>query len=616
MELDENNNNASNNARSNECCTKRLASRCPSSSQTLQSLYDLRQNNLLCDAVIRLEDGGVFSIHRAILSACSAYFRTLFTTTLHSEKRTDFLIPNVNSHDMNQLLDYAYLHRLDVNKANVCQLLVSADYLDVLGVLELCCDYLKRNLVPENCIGIMLFAREHFCQELEEAARRYICKNFVEIAETSSEILTLCVADLKALISADELNVKNEEDTWELVLRWIDHDPKKRKAHIAELMSQIRLGLLETQYFMENVKEHPYVVRNQACRPMLIEALKFIYELETFSINNEKIATPKIGRPRIPYEILFAIGGWTKDMATNYMETYDTRADRWVKVPQVDPFGPRAHHGSAVIGDNIYVVGGFDGHSFFNSCRRFNVVTKIWREVAPMNFRRCYVSVTVLNDLVYAMGGFDGLHRLSSAERYDYRRNQWSLIAPMRYQRSDGDCTTLDGKIYVAGGCNSAGELLNTAEYYDPRTNQWTLIAPMRSRRCSLRCIAYHGSVYAIGGYNGISSVTVAERYDPKNNMWIRTPDMYTPRRNFALEVIDDRIFAIGGFANYSTSHVECYDDETNQWYKADDMWVNRSGLSACVLVDPPNVHDYLHNRREQLLEENRQRQTKSNLNQ
>lgn len=45
------------------------------STQAMQSLYDFRQNNLLCDAVIRLEDGGVFPIHRAILSACSPYFR-------------------------------------------------------------------------------------------------------------------------------------------------------------------------------------------------------------------------------------------------------------------------------------------------------------------------------------------------------------------------------------------------------------------------------------------------------------------------------------------------------------------------------------------------------------
>lgn len=66
----------------------------------------------------------------------------------------------------------------------------------------------------------------------------------------------------------------------------------------------------------------------------------------------------------MPHEILFAIGGWSGGSPTNFIETYDTRADRWVKVEEVDPTGPRAYHGTAVVGFNIYVIGGFDGTTF------------------------------------------------------------------------------------------------------------------------------------------------------------------------------------------------------------------------------------------------------------
>lgn len=174
------------------------SSRCMSI-QAMQSLYDLRQNNLLCDAVLRLEDGGVFPIHRAILSTCSNYFRfvftlsiemrpfqprnfrTLFTTTLHSKEKTDFLLPSVTSKIMNLLLEYAYLRNLDVRQDNVCKLLITADYLNIYGVVQLCSDYLKKNLSPENCIGIMLFAREHFFKGLEKEARRYILLNFEQV---------------------------------------------------------------------------------------------------------------------------------------------------------------------------------------------------------------------------------------------------------------------------------------------------------------------------------------------------------------------------------------------------------------------------------------------------
>jgi len=50
-------------------------------------LNDLRKNGQLCDAVIRVEDGH-FRVHRAIMSACSPYFRALFTNGMHeTDKR-------------------------------------------------------------------------------------------------------------------------------------------------------------------------------------------------------------------------------------------------------------------------------------------------------------------------------------------------------------------------------------------------------------------------------------------------------------------------------------------------------------------------------------------------
>ncbi|XP_071580857.1 kelch-like protein 10 isoform X3 [Temnothorax nylanderi] len=525
------------------------------STQAMQSLYDFRQNNLLCDAILRLEDGGVFPIHRAILSACSTYFRALFTTTLHSREKTDVLLPGVTSPMMNLLLEYAYLRSIDVNQENVCELLTTADYLSIVGVLDLCCDYLRDNLAPENCIGVMRFARQHFCKKLENDAYRFIVGHFVEVSQRSEEILHLPIEELKPLVGADELNVKSEQTVWELVLKWINHDPESRKDYIVDLMKNIRLGLLDTQFFLENVKDHPYVVGNDACRPIIIETLKFLYDLEMITQKDGEVPTPEIARPRVPHEILFAIGGWSGGSPTNYIETYDTRADRWIPIEETDPTGPRAYHGLAVVGFDIYVIGGFDGVDYFNSCRCFNAVTKVWREVAPMNVRRCYVSVAVLNDLVYAMGGYDGYHRQKTAERYNYKTNQWSLIASMNVQRSDASATTLNG------------------------------------------------------GFNGISRMCSGEKYKPSTNSWSHIPDMYNPRSNFAIEVIDDMIFAIGGFNGVTTTYqVECYDEKTNEWYEATDMNICRSALSACVIMGLPNVYDYIHKHRERLMEEKRQK--------
>lgn len=90
---------------------------------------------------------------------------------------------------MNLLLEYAYLRSIDVNRENVCELLTTADYLSILGVLDSCCDYLRDNLAPENCIGVMRFARQHFCKKLENDAYRFIVGHFVEVCSISKIII-------------------------------------------------------------------------------------------------------------------------------------------------------------------------------------------------------------------------------------------------------------------------------------------------------------------------------------------------------------------------------------------------------------------------------------------
>lgn len=55
------------------------------STEAMQTLYDLRQNNLLCDAILVLQDGGRFPVHKAILSACSDFVKYITWPKIPSE---------------------------------------------------------------------------------------------------------------------------------------------------------------------------------------------------------------------------------------------------------------------------------------------------------------------------------------------------------------------------------------------------------------------------------------------------------------------------------------------------------------------------------------------------
>jgi hypothetical protein len=60
---------------------------------------------------------------------------------------------------MTQILRYAHYGTVDIDGDNVYELLLTSDYLCVPGIVQRCCDFLKNNLDPENCIGVTRYAR-------------------------------------------------------------------------------------------------------------------------------------------------------------------------------------------------------------------------------------------------------------------------------------------------------------------------------------------------------------------------------------------------------------------------------------------------------------------------
>ncbi|XP_023031778.1 kelch-like protein 10 isoform X1 [Drosophila willistoni] len=588
------------------------------SDQALNTLNELREENLLCDAQISVGEQA-FNVHRAIMCSCSSYFRAQFTgfnAASHGagaagNKENQIIhIPGISAAIMNCVIQYAYLRKTNICDDNVHELLICADYVGMVGLVKQCKDFLSRTLTPENCVSTMGFARFRFLEDLYEKARNYTLRYFTEVAARNTDILDMNIKDFSDIISDDELNTREEDYVWKLCVKWIDRDPKNRKQHVAHLMTGVRLGLMTPKCFMEEVKEHPYVIQCEAAKPLIVDTFKFISHLYVpFDMPFQpKLTTPPLAMPRLPHEVIFAIGGWSGGTSKGCIETYDTRADRWVNINAEDPAGPRAYHGTAVLGFKIFSIGGYDGVEYFNTCRVFDAVKKKWSEIAPMHCRRCYVSVTELNGMIYAIGGYDGHNRLNTVERYNPRTNQWSIMPPMNMQRSDASACTLHGRIYATGGFNGQ-ECLDSAEFYDTMTNVWTRIPNMNHRRSGVSCVAFRDQLYVIGGFNGTARLSTGEKFDPETQTWQFIREMNHSRSNFGLEIIDDMIFAIGGFNGVSTiSHTECYVAETDEWMEATDMNIVRSALSANNVAGLPNKRDYIHKERDRLMEERRQR--------
>ncbi|XP_053606215.1 kelch-like protein 10 [Plodia interpunctella] len=554
---------------------------------------ELRQNGQLCDGKIVCRDMKSIRVHRAILSAVSPYFKAIFVNSLKKgEPEETEIFVDVPSCYMSLILDYAYTGTCVVTAANVEYLLPYADQFDIVGVIQLCCQFLLQELRPHNCLGIFKFARYYFCGELEKKGKLYIRQNFSRILKECNEFKSISYDELEDILRDDELNVRNEEIVFQAVKTWVEHDLENRRKYIPSLLSCVRYGHISYKYFKSKILQWQPVIDDEKCQEALYPAVVFLTVLDSRPGTEADLNDP-LARPRIPYEILFAVGGWSAGSPTSFVETYDTRADRWFLSIHMD-LTPRAYHGLCSLNNLIYMIGGFDGSDHFNTVRCYDPVANTWHERACMYQARCYVSVVAHDGLIYALGGYNGRTRMSSVERYYPDKNQWEMTTSMNKQRSDASAASLGGKIYIVGGFNGQ-EVLSSAEVFDPDTKQWSFIHSMISPRSGVSLIAYRDCLYALGGFNGYSRLNTGEKFNPqRGGDWQEVTEMFSARSNFATVLLDDMIFVIGGFNGSTTiPHVECYDGDTLEWYDAAPMNLNRSALSACVLVGLPNARSF-----------------------
>jgi kelch-like protein 10 len=148
---------------------------------------------------------------------------------------------------------------------------------------------------------------------------------------------------------------------------------------------------------------------------------KLLCHLQMLRQKDLKISPTYFLRHRFPKEVLFSVGGRSGGGSTNYIESYDTGADRWVKADEVDPTGSRAFHGTAVVGFNVYVISGFDREHHLQSCSLLQRCRGNLALVSPLYDCRCHVTVSMIGEPVYAKVGYDGYKHKCTADLCDYQ---------------------------------------------------------------------------------------------------------------------------------------------------------------------------------------------------
>ncbi|GBP42338.1 Kelch-like protein 5 [Eumeta japonica] len=520
------------------------------SENTLKNIHAYYHAQKLCDVVL-IAGGNRVPAHKVVLASCSEYFAAMFTGSLREAELGEVTLERVDAHALQALVNYCYT----------------------------------------GTIGIALFAERESCMALHKHAMEYTYQHFMQVVK-HQEFLSLQPDQLALILKSDDLNVHSEENVFESLMTWVQHDSVNREQYLPVLLKLIKLPLLTSEYLIDKVESACGNVTE--CQKLIMEAVKWHLLPErrsNLSSNRTRPRTSTIGR-------LLAIGGMDGYKGACNMEMYDPRSNTWS--PFMRMGARRLQFGVAVMQNKLIVVGGRDGLKTLNTVECFDLTSLTWSSLASMNTHRHGLGVAVLGDSpnspVYAVGGHDGWIYLNSVERWDACSRTWSLVAPMTGARSTCGVAALRGKLYVVGGRDS-GTCLRSVEVYDPSTNHWTTCAPMSKRRGGVSVCAAGGYLYALGGHEAPANVAsvrlgCVERYDPSTDTWVLLAHLTVPRDAIGSCLLGDRIVAVGGYDGVQYLNiVELYDPETNTWRRLTPLSSGRAGAAIVAISTPRNVY-------------------------
>nr|XP_021138959.1 kelch-like protein 24 [Columba livia] len=462
----------------------------------LQIFNEFRDSRLFTDVIICVE-GREFPCHRAVLSACSSYFRAMFCND-HRESREMLVeINGIFAEAMDCFLQYVYTGKVKITTENVQYLFETSSLFQISVLRDACAKFLEEQLDPCNCLGIQRFADTHSLKTLFTKCRNFALQTFEDVSQ-HEEFLELGKDELIDYICSDELVITKEEMVFEAVMRWVYRAVELRRPVLHELLTHVRLPLLHPNYFVQTVEVDQLIQNSPECYQLLHEARRY-------HILGNEMMSPRT-RPRRCWRIFAFKGG---RINSRDVWIYNSQLNIWIRVASLNK--GRWRHKMAVLLGKVYVVGGYDGQNRLSSVECYDSFSNRWTEVAPLKEAVSSPAVTSCVGKLFVIGGGPDDNTCSDkVQSYDPDTNSWLLRATIPIAKRCITAVSLNNLIYVAGG-------LTKAIYcYDPVEDYWMHVQNTFSRQENCGMSVCNGKIYILGGRreNGEATDTIL-CYDP-----------------------------------------------------------------------------------------------------
>jgi N-acetylneuraminic acid mutarotase len=249
---------------------------------------------------------------------------------------------------------------------------------------------------------------------------------------------------------------------------------------------------------------------------------------------------------------MHVLGGYGEQRVDRaYHHVYDPKQDRWFDAPAL-PRGAN-HVGVAVLGDQLYAVGGHLEQNRKPDSRCFVLEKTQWREIAPFPQRCGAVALVALGGNIHAIGGaigdtFSDKKSVNWHYMYVPARDHWITLAPLPTGRDHTGTLVVNDLIHVLGGrVDSFHTNSNLHHSWDPKTDRWTMRNPLPTARSGHGAVFFKGRIFVMGGEGTNRVYGQNEAYDLQADRWESYAPMPIPRHGMGAAAIGDMIYVAGG---------------------------------------------------------------------
>ena len=222
-------------------------------------------------------------------------------------------------------------------------------------------------------------------------------------------------------------------------------------------------------------------------------------------------------------------------------------------------------------GGKLYRIGGFEARNLkgeddrlfsVNTVASFDPATSVWNEIAPLPEPRSSFDAAVIGDVMYVVGGWSMQGEAKrvwheTAWKLDLSKAQptWQPIANAPFERRALALAAHGGKLYAVGGISSGDETVRDTDVYDPATDRWTNGPALVGTE---GIVGFGASAFATGGALYVSTVNGSfQRLSDDGSAWKVVGETPTARFFHRMLPIDERRFVMIGGSNMKVGRIK-----------------------------------------------------------